>query len=267
MVPPPIPHDDFAEIAIDPVRFKNSPDAERKRIAETILLPCDVRPGDDTAAEHMLSAEKADVFFRLGESLGIYDYTTYNMAKGYRLVDADQSADGQISRIDPSMRLQPVTIRQGFIEIDIELCKEYATLASAESSLLVEVAQAFQAITLEPECFVNQHKMYLGQENVAEDGSARIRTVPLHTPQVGQAYRTTDFMYRKSNDQCNEILGPALDASSGAVMPGTHPTVTYKHGDSLYKGLLTHHAEKNRLPESYITRWHIPGWKPTGAGT
>lgn len=257
-----LPHDDFAEIAINPTKYKNWPDNEVQRIAQIILLPCDVKPGDDNAEDHMLSADKADVFFRLGESLGLFDYVTFNSSKAYILVDADQS-DGRFSVNDPSMRLQPVTLQNGCIEIDIKLCKEYASSTSSRVSTLVQVAQTFQAVTLEPECFVNQHKMYLGQETLAEDGSAQIRTVPLHTPTVGQKYKTTDFMYRKSNAQCNDVLGPALDASSGAVMPGNGPTVTYKHGSNLYEKLLTSHAEKNRLPAAYITRWHIPGWTPT----
>jgi hypothetical protein len=251
-----IPKENYADVALTPTEYKNDPDREVQRIARMILLPCNVKPDDDVAAEHMLDADKASVFFRLGEQLKLFEFQTFNRNSAFIEVDPEQTSDGS--------GLQAVDIKHGCLDINIELCKSYAAVAaSSENSALIEVAKAFQAITLPAESFTNQHTMYLGQETMDND-MAKLRTVPLHDP-AGYAVETIDWMYRKTTEQCDSIIGPPLGHRGGAIMPGTAPKITYRHGDALYDRLLKHHAEALKMPADYITRWHVPGWVPPGS--
>ena len=256
----------YADVALNPQSYKNSGDLELKRIATTILLPCRIKPSDSNAKEHMLSESKADIFFRLAETLNLMSSDHFNQGHAFFHADPAHVA-GPASKLDPSKNLGSVVIKNSCMDVDIEMCKEYVESGGEanETSRFLDVAKAFQAITLPPESFTNQYRMYAGQDFEADDGSAKFRTVPLHDP-TGYKVTIPDLMYRKSSSESDDVLGPALQHAASGVMTGQSPMITYKFGDALYEKVLRSRAAQLKFPEALITRWHVPGWVPAHSG-
>ena len=212
----------------------------------------------------MLSERQADQYFRLAEQLGLVTVEVFNSGKAYIAVERENTTGPQ-SLKDPTKGLQEVSLTRGYISINIAQCKEYTEMGGNGIDKMVEVAQAFLAITLPPASFVNPHKIFMGLRTKMETGMVELQSVPPFNP-TGFKVRTDDWMHRALKSEELEIIGPAPQRTAN-VMPGFARTVTYKYKDALYEQLLKAHAENHGMPGTYTTYYHIPGWNPCQPGS
>ena len=259
-----IPLEGYGDVAMNPVEHKANPDRNLKNVAGTILLPPDIATHDSNAKNHMLSERQADQYFRLAEQLDLVSVEVFNSGKAYIAVERENTT-GPRSLKDPTKGLQEVSLTRGYISINIAQCKEYTEMGGNGIDKMVEVAQAFLAITLPPASFVNPHRIFMGLRTRMETGMVELDSVPLFDP-TGFKVRTDDWLYRDSILEEDLYIGPAPQRTAN-VMPGFARTVTYKFGDALYEQLLKAHAENHGMPGTYTTYYHIPGWNPCQPGS
>lgn len=268
-----IPMEEWGDVAVNPVAHKRSTNLNFASAAYAILLPPKIRRTDAGAENHLLKRESADEIFRLAEHLGIVSVETFNTGKAWILADAEQS-NGPASLKTEGMAVHEVSVKRGYISINIEVCKTHARHTNADHTTgLAKVAQAFLAVTLPPESFVpcektgKRQKIIMGMNTDLGSGTTTLVTVPEFDPRnYLDGVTTIDWLYRQTLEHEIGIIGPPL-SSNVHVMPGTSSRVTYRYGDKLYVRLLYRHCAEHKMPIGWLRHFYDPNWPshPGGA--